>query len=584
MIFLQSILVILDLSAVILLGILFTILTKSYGGNPLIDSVLIFLEDIFDWLDIKSENNNAVVIIFTIVVVLFLVKSIVNLLISRKIFLFLSTKQSRSMSKALLSLDLLPYAWIKRLNKVEFSTSIIKGISALVAISLGQVIILISEMLLIISLLILLFAVNAIVTSILVIIVISIAAIFSSLISKRVKIYNDEINKSRITAEKEIFDYLDLFKIMKLTNKSEHLINNLTKKFSVQSKFYASDIWIQQVPKYFIELVFVLTVGLSGLFITLYNSDYSAIPIITIFLAAFSRILPSLLRSQNCIFTLNTYWYLSESGLDLIKDIQKLLNSNLKSKDRNIQNRISQPFYIEGHGINFGYEEEVLLRNLNFRINQGDKIAIAGPSGSGKSTLLDVIMGFLTPTSGTLDIKVNSVLGSAEEPTFGYLPQETVILDADLDFNITLCEFSELSDMDRNHLSVLKEKLSLYTILSNNSTNNILTHSRLSVGEKQKLGIARALYAKPNILILDEATSSLDAESEKIFLNLLLEVASDTTIIMVAHRLSSIIEFQTIWYMVDGEIIDTGSFDYLRNAIPRFDTSATLLGIPKTNL
>jgi len=213
--------------------------------------------------------------------------------------------------------------------------------------------------------------------------------------------------------------------------------------------------------------------------------------------------------------------------------------------------------------INFKYpsSEEYILNNLNLTINKGDYIGIIGSTGSGKSTLLDVLMGLLSPEFGS--IKIDDQFVTKENindyrKKVAHVPQDIFLIDStiknniapglkddeinliDLNISVEIAQLSELiSKMDNGYLSITGER-----------------GQKLSGGQKQRIGIARALYHKKSILIFDEATSALDTITESKIISNLQLYSRDLTIIMVAHRLTSLKNCNRIVEMKNGKLIE----------------------------
>jgi ABC-type bacteriocin/lantibiotic exporter with double-glycine peptidase domain len=207
------------------------------------------------------------------------------------------------------------------------------------------------------------------------------------------------------------------------------------------------------------------------------------------------------------------------------------------------------------------------LKNINLRIDRGDFIGLVGPSGAGKTTLVDLMLGFLKPSSGL--IQFNQVDAHKEINKWrsycAYLPQEIFLIDGTLEQNITL----ERSKVDSSHLASAL-KLSKIESLVNDLTNGLDTSMgdkgiRLSGAQKQRVAIARSIYNKREVLILDESTSALDSETEKAVIEEILTLRNEKTIIAIAHRVSTLKECNKIFRLNDGRIEGPFSFDEIES-------------------
>lgn len=225
----------------------------------------------------------------------------------------------------------------------------------------------------------------------------------------------------------------------------------------------------------------------------------------------------------------------------------------------------------------------VAIENVNLTISPGSVVAIVGPSGAGKTTLVDVLVGVLKPTEGTIAISgVDPVLAFLKWPgAIGYVPQKTFLSDGTIGSNIALgfsnpqnyiveiYEAIKTAQLDEMVKSLpMKEQ---FQVGDNGS--------KLSGGQIQRLGIARAIFTKPKLLILDEATSALDGETEANISKAIQNLKGEVTIVLIAHRLSTVREADQVVYIENGKIVTTGTFEQVRSSVPNFDKQALLMGL-----
>jgi ABC-type multidrug transport system fused ATPase/permease subunit len=235
------------------------------------------------------------------------------------------------------------------------------------------------------------------------------------------------------------------------------------------------------------------------------------------------------------------------------------------------------------HNIYFSYVDnsKPTIENVSLEIEPGTQVAFVGTSGAGKSTLVDLILGLRKPDSGVILLGGISSREAIERwpGSVSYVPQQVHVSDStilanvafgyhdpDLDLAWEALEAAQLSDL------VKKQKDGIFSLVGENG-------SLLSGGERQRLGIARALYTRPKFLILDEATSSLDAQTEVAISSAIRKLRGKVTLLIVAHRLSSIIDSDKVIYLQDGKIISSGSFDHVKSEVPDFEHQARLMGL-----
>jgi ATP-binding cassette subfamily C protein len=227
--------------------------------------------------------------------------------------------------------------------------------------------------------------------------------------------------------------------------------------------------------------------------------------------------------------------------------LKELVDNNSEKKIENDKKEtITFTKKISIKNIEFSYSgnKTSILKNISIEINKGDKIGIVGKSGTGKTTLVSIILGLLKPSSGNITIDNNDIDFSKHEwnNTAGYVPQEIFLLEDTIKNNITFGLKKESINLDlldkickdaqiKNFIESLPLKYD--TMIGERGYN-------MSAGQKQRLGIARVLYRNPDLLILDEVTSSLDDETEKNFINDVFDKSKDKTIIFISHRLSAL--------------------------------------------
>lgn len=328
---------------------------------------------------------------------------------------------------------------------------------------------------------------------------------------------------------------------------------------------------IKSFPKPFIEIL-----SISGLLfiIVIYSSNYNDLSDIVPFLALITlsliRILPSILNVVNSTTDLK----FQKIYFDLIyEDLLKLKKMNLENS-----NKLENKEYVFKDNINlknieFNYKDSnaPFLKGVDLTINKGKKIGIVGKSGSGKSTLLNIILGLLKPQSGSIQINDHEVRTNKNSrmvwKNLSYIPQDIYLLDDTILRNIAF----GVKDKDID-IKKIKEILKICELENfvNEQENGLNTSIgnrgvRISGGQKQRLGFARALYNNPNILFLDEATSNLDSETEQKIINNIFESFNKITIVSITHKLINLKNFDEIIVLDKGKIVNKGSYQEILN-------------------
>jgi ABC-type bacteriocin/lantibiotic exporter with double-glycine peptidase domain len=234
--------------------------------------------------------------------------------------------------------------------------------------------------------------------------------------------------------------------------------------------------------------------------------------------------------------------------------------------------------------VSFSYHgsQESTLKEINLRVQSNQLTAIVGPSGSGKSTLFDLALGFTKPQYGSVTIA--GIPTTMYVDTFpgavSLVPQNVRISKESLRDNLLLGAETELSDLEIVHLLQELNLRDLFDALPKGLDSDLGEFgSRLSGGQRQRIGIARALCTSPKYLFLDEATSSLDALTENVVMEFLTHAKRKLTIVVIAHRLSTVRNADQVIYLEKGTIRGQGTFEEVRQQVPDFEKQATLLGV-----
>lgn len=339
------------------------------------------------------------------------------------------------------------------------------------------------------------------------------------------------------------------YKMIKLHS----LEDTMYRKFiNTSSNFVLANIKNQSLsnfPRLFLEAIsFSIVIVIVIYLVKIEGSNTTAILAkVTIFVLALYRLMPSFNRVINAYNQI----LFNHKALDIIYE-----NMNYSSEILGEEN-ISFNSFLKLENICFKYNKLMILDNLNITINKAEKIAIIGESGSGKSTLVDIIIGLNRPILGNIivdgiHLDINNL--SAWRDKIGYIPQQPYLFDGTVGENIA---FS--SNYDKNKVDEALKQAQIYDIfLDKNEDKTYIGENgiTLSGGQRQRIAIARALYKNPEILVLDEATSALDYDTERKIMEEIYEISKDKTLIVVAHRLSTIEGCDKIIELNNGNIIN----------------------------
>jgi ABC-type multidrug transport system fused ATPase/permease subunit len=350
------------------------------------------------------------------------------------------------------------------------------------------------------------------------------------------------------------------------------------------TKTAAEIAFLPSIGKYVFESAIVLGSLIVGVIQFLLNDAVNAVAALSLFLAAGSRIAPALLRIQQSAIQIRGS---IASAYPALKFNDDLNHNVLIGNSTEVSNFYHQGFKAEVNieDVCFTYPDanRPALQSISVQIPEGKIVAVVGSSGAGKSTLADILLGILTPDSGSVLVSKLDPLMSIERwpGAISYVPQTISIVNGSIRDNIILgSPIVNVSDSQVNE-AISKAQLSDFVFTPEKGLDFALTESgsNLSGGQKQRLGLARALLTQPRLLVLDEATSALDSQTENEITKSINGLKGNTTVVIIAHRLSTVRNADQIIYMSDGRIVAQGSFEEVRAKVPNFDLQANLMSM-----
>ena len=320
----------------------------------------------------------------------------------------------------------------------------------------------------------------------------------------------------------------------------------------------------QALPRLWLEIIAMGSMAsLVVIMLWVGNEVNAIVPVVGLFALSAFRVLPSVNKIVNGLQTLKV----TRSTIETIHQDLGLAVPQSNGID-DVQFEFS---LLSTSNLNFRYEmtDEDVLKNVNISVQRGEAVGFVGQSGSGKSTLIDILLGLLDPKTGSVLINSRSI-GQVKrqwQHIVGYIPQTIFLMDDSLRRNIAIgiadSEIDEVAIQDALKSAQLEDFVAslpegLDTVVGERGV-------RLSGGQRQRIGIARALYHRPSVLVLDEATSSLDTETEKGVMQAVQALQGDKTVIIVAHRLSTVEYCDRLYRLDAGRIVDEGTFDEVMN-------------------
>lgn len=410
---------------------------------------------------------------------------------------------------------------------------------------------------------------------------VTILGLFHFTIRRRLSAYGSAINEISVSLNDALGDLVSAFKEMSVKGTRGHYLARLANQRSKLAKSSAFLGFLQALPRIFMENALIL--GLVFLVTTevVFGANFFDLATAAVLLAGGLRIMGALLPVQSALANIRVLSPQARLAHDLFsrhKENSEDSPTGLIARNRELS---APDVTLEDVWFSHPGSPKPTLKGVSLKLEPGSFSALIGPSGSGKSTVADLLLGLRKPDHGTITYG-NLTLGeiwSANRQAIGYVPQNPGIIRGSLLENITLGD----SKTDLEWLDKVLIDSDLFdwvkTLPAGLFTDLSAVSERLSGGQKQRVGIARALYQKPTILVLDEVTSSLDADSENLISRTILNLRGKVTILVIAHRLTTVKKADSVFVLDRGEIIGHGPFTRLRKELPLVERYADLMGI-----
>ena len=556
----------LDLIGVALLGVLGSLAISGSSDKQPGSKV----ESVLKILNLDNYNVQYQAALIGVLAASFLViKTLFSLFFTRRTMYFLSYRSAKLTENLISKLLSQSLQGIQKNSVQENIYALTGGVGSIVNSIMGAAIFAISDLSLTLIMLVGLFYVDPLICLLTIVMYIGIAVILYMLTGRRMHLLGIKQGKLSIKNQEMIREILGTYREAVVGGKRAFYIEEVRKhQFSI-AKNNAEFSFFPNISKYVLEITLILGIFLiSGIQFYKYSAEHS-VAVLSVFLISSARIAPAVLRIQQSMIQMRGSLGAAAPALKLIDQLKNvkypLSNSNKFNREY-----IKSKSDISLTNINFKYDENSSfgIANVNLLIESGTVNAIVGRSGAGKTTLVDIMLGVISPTEGEILISGKSPHEVIDNypGLLAYVPQDVYIKEIPSEFIYDVLKKAQLSDF----VESLPQKLDTY--IGDNG-------SSLSGGQKQRLGIARALITEPRILVMDESTSSLDGETESNLTNAIISLRGQTTLILIAHRLSTVRNADKIIYIEGGKILASGSFNEVREKVPDFDKQSKLMGL-----
>ena len=565
---LQMSLSLLDLLGVALIGIIVAISTSNIRGlsqPALLEKIPIF----------STSTFYMQIVLLSLMALFFLIgRTVLSIVITKKVFVFFSNKSSEITTKLLSNIFSKPVNILNRSNTSEYVYLLTRGTETLTMNVLATSTILVADLSILFVIfigLLLLDPIVALFSSIIFgILILILGRYLQSSVSRLGAHAAEAIIKSDSYIREAILSYREII----VRNRENFYLSRIDRIRSAYSSTTAKIEILPYISKYVIESVIIVgSMLVAFLELLLYDAN-KAITMLAIFLAAGSRVAPSILRAQQSLLLIKSGLAKSASTLEALKNLA-LENNSLPLPKTALQNKDSFDAKVEISNLNFAYSDSTheIVKNFSVTIPAGSKVAIIGASGAGKSTLIDLCLGLLEPDSGSINISglAPREAISVYPGAVAYVPQEIYLHEGSVRENIALGFEPETIDDEQIWKVLQMAQATNFVSQLSNGLNEVIGENgnNFSGGERQRLGIARALYTNPKLLLLDEATSALDEVTQSLISDALKNFQNnETTLIIAAHRLSTISDADFLIYVKKSTEIEVGKFKELVSKYP----------------
>jgi ABC-type multidrug transport system fused ATPase/permease subunit len=570
----------LDLVGIFIIGVIGSITIngiQSRQSNQTIENFLRFIN-----LG-NSSLQTRVAVLGVLTAVIFIIRTFASLFFTKKTLNFLS-RRAAAVSGTLLD-NVLHATPDKISNRTvqEIVYAATYGIDSLILRVIGSVIVAVSDLFLLFVIFFGLLIYNPGLALSILLVFGSVSYLTYISLNRKSYILGTHTAKLNIEGNSKIAEALSAYRELYVRDKIDFYSKLLRENRNQLANSNASAALLPNISKYLIEGAVILGTLVVSAILFAFQDANSAISGMAVYLAAASRVAPGALRIQQSFLTIKNNIGASDASLSLISQVENSTKLTRTVSRNNLEVEFTPTIMAKNLYYKYVKSEKYVINNLSYDVKPGELLAIVGPSGSGKSTLVDLILGILEPTSGMVEVsRARPSQAIKDWPgSISYVPQNISIFKGTLKENL-LIGF-EKDDVEDKFIEEIIKNAGLDKFVNEqdkklefNLTEN---GSNISGGQRQKIGIARALLTNPKMIILDEATSALDSLSENEIMGLLNGLRSKVTLVIVAHRLSTIKNANMIIYLDLNGNSTIGTFDELIEKVPDFKDQAEILGI-----
>lgn len=517
-------------------------------------------------------------------VVLLVGRTLLSIMFTRRILFFLSrrgAKISADLISRLLSQSLLT---IQTRTTQDTLYSVTRGVEFITVQVLATTVVIVSDVSLLLIMGIGLFIVDSIAATGTFLVFAIIGVSLYRLMHVRAGALGFKSSQLNIRSNEKIVEIFSSYRESVVRNRRDYYAREIGKLRFDLADTSAEINFMPYISKYVIETTVVVGALLIGSAQFLFQDSTKAVATLAIFLAAGTRVAPAVLRLQQGAIQIRGSLGMASPTLDLIDTLGATPLIEIVDDTVDLAHAgFVADIQLENVSFTYPGKNEPAIADITVTIPAGSSAAFVGPSGAGKTTIVDVLLGVLSTDTGLVTVSGLPPLAAvARWPgAVSYVPQDVVISNGTIRENVALGYPAEVAT-DELVMSALKvANLDGFVVGLPQGVDTPVGErgAKISGGQRQRLGIARAMFTKPQLLVLDEATSSLDGETEASISAAIHAMRGSTTVVMIAHRLSTVRNADIVVYMAEGKVMATGTFEEVRRYVPDFDRQAKLMGL-----
>jgi ABC-type multidrug transport system fused ATPase/permease subunit len=571
----------LDLLGVVAIGLLGALsVTGLQSGPPgnRVDAALRVLH-------IQNETFQTQAIILGVsAVVLLIGRTVLSIFFTRRILFFLSRRGAKISAELISRLLSQPLLFVQSRTTQETVYAVTSGVERIVLQVLASLVVWIADLALLVVMILGLLVVDPLTAISTLAVFVMVGYFLYRFMHVRAGSLGVENSLLNIKSNEKIVEVFASYRESVVRNRRDYYAREIGHLRYSLANTSAEMGFLPYVSKYVIETTVVVGAVLIGAAQFILQDSTHAIATLAIFLAAGSRIAPAVLRLQQGTITIKNGLGVAAPTLDLIDALgSEPFTENIDDSVDVLHEGFVSEISIKGVSLTYPNKQSPAIEDVSIVIPAGSSIAFVGPSGAGKTTIIDVLLGVLNPDCGSVLISgLPPLVAVAKWPgAVSYVPQDVVIAAGTVRENVALGYPVEEATDDLVLEALRVAHLDRFALDLPEGINTQVGErgAMISGGQRQRLGIARAMFTRPHLLVLDEATSSLDGETEASISEAIHALRGSTTVVIIAHRLSTVRNVDRVVYLSSGRVLATGTFDEVRLAVPDFDRQAKIMGL-----